>query len=531
MALRCLRCRSVSADEDMYCSECGAPLSSAESVPSEDEGTGGIAVVAIDPAEEALATDAEAAQGDLSRVYTDAETFLRETSAQAAREIGVTWEESPVSSSKVKSSAVKSFGTGWGKDVLDLAIDVLRPCVVGNNTLRVYMTANRELVEDIVLTVKPHIGSCAEAEQACGCLSSEDEFGRDCERIFTLENLPEGAIGCDICLRFAYNGVLRQYVGQIEINVNRREDLLDVVRQNIHIHYNPQTTIGNVAQAGDVRVFHKSDGGIGRALEGIGNTENPMTLIDRMSRAGDRTYRRIPMRLMSGNGLSDPPPEAKAKEIEVLLGYGRIQFFVDDIVCIGHSVKDVRYSDIVIDAPEEADASAYDRISRIHCMLRYYGADVEVCDGRIDVNGQIVPSSNGTMLNLKRLPPCSSQPLCNGELRLGVDPKAIKLGVKLASPAGCDQCKIAESERLGCAGGKRPCVVISRSDDSNIKYVALWSCFDLGTINRNYKGIVIFHYNGAFGWRRGRKTGWLKSGENFGSSQIPRITVSKVWNR
>lgn len=531
MSVRCLRCMFLSSDGDEYCPECGAPLLRRQTLSSVRERKLEIAEMEFGVAEEVLSECAGGVERELLRAHVESMKELHETAMQAAREVAVSRVYVPWQVPKVRTAEVNSVGAGWGKDQIDLAIDVLRPCVVGNNTLRVYVVANRGRFEEVVLKVKPHVSSSAVLEQQCGDLIADDGANCDCERIFTFENLPEGAIGCDIVLRFESEGVCHQYVGQVEINVNRREDLLDVVRQNINLHYNPQTTVGNVSQGSDVRVLHKSDAGIAKALEGLSNLENPMSVIDRMSRAGDRTYRRVSMRLMFGNDFQEPPPEAKAKEVELRLGYERVQLFSDDIICIGHSVDDVRYSDIVIDAPVGADALPYDRISRIHCMIRHYGASVEICDGRLDANGQVVPSSNGTVLNGLRLPPQSAQPLRDGELRLGGSASAVRLGVRVVAPAGCEHCKIAKGERVSCAGGERPCVVITRPDDRNLKYVSLWSCFDLGNVNQDYKGVMLFHYNGAFGWRRGKKVGWLMSGENFGSSQFDSITVLKVWDK
>lgn len=531
MSVLCLRCLCHSSDEDVCCSECGAPLQRPASLISVRERKREISRIELGMAEDLLSECAEGATKELLRARIGSARELFETAEQSVKELALPRRYVPWQAPKVGASSVSSVGQGWGKDPIDLAIDVLRPCVIGNNTLRVYVVANRGRFDDVTLKVKPHVGSCSELEQQCGDLFADDEASRDCERIFTIENLPAGTFGCDIVLRFAFEGVCRQYMGQIEVNVNRREDLLDVVRQNINIHYNPQTTIGNVSQASDVKVLHKSDAGICKALDGISNIENPMSVIDRMSRAGDRTYRRVSMKSMFGDGLQSPPSVAKVKEIEVRLGYNRVQFFVDEIICIGHSVDGVRYSDIVIDAPSGMNVSPYDRISRIHCMMRHYGEKVEICDGRVDQEGQIVPSSNGTVLNMERLPPRTTRPLRDGELCLGASSGAVKLGVRLVPAAGCEHCKIAKDERVSCAGGERPCVVISRPDVLNVKYVALWSCFDLGNINLDYKGIVIFHYNGAFGWRRGKRTGWLMSGENFGSSQFDKATVLKVWDR
>ena len=530
MQVRCLSCMSSVTEEDACCPQCGRRLLPPSAWRSVQDRKREIADAENKLAEESLSQCSENAAKKLSSIRNHTREKLFGASAETAG--GIT-ESRPAggTTTRIGTPTVFNVGEGWGKDSFDLAIDVLRPCIVGNNTLRVYLAVNRGQFDDVSLRIKPHIGIGVEPEQLCGDLISDDASHCDCERIFTLGNLPEGSMGCDIVLSCVRDGLHRQYIGQIELNVNRREDLMDVVQQNISIHYNPQTCIGNVAQASDVKILHKSDDGMREALEGITCGENPMSAIDLMSRAGDRTYRKVPMKSMSGDGLGEAPAEAKGKEIELCIGYERIQIFADDIVCIGHSVDNVRYSDIVIDAPNAAESLQYDRISRIHCMIRHYGPKVEICDGRLDGNGGIVPSANGTIMNSERLQPYSVQRLCDGELRLGTSDSAVRLGVKTVAFPKCRNCRIPKGERIGCSGGERPSVVISRFDGMNVKYVALWSCFDLGNINPDYEGIVIFHYNGAFGWRRGKKVGWLTTGENFGSSQINRITVMKVWDR
>ena len=151
-------------------------------------------------------------------------------------------------------------------------------------------------------------------------------------------------------------------------------------------------------------------------------------------------------------------------------------------------------------------------MSKRHCYFEHDGDRLTIHDGyRLGVSS-VQPSSFGTFLNNCDIGKCGSASLNVGETSVlsfgGICyDNVVSLDVKACSPKfACTQCPY--SNRQWCGNG-RPSLVLSRRDGIQETFVCLWSCFNIGEIDRSLDGFVIFRKEGAFAWFRGSECGWL----------------------
>lgn len=537
MAIQCSSCGYWMDDASARsCDECGELFSRATVADAREREPAREAARTVPP-NEAPDLSRDPVRDVLSDAARDVEENLKAAGEAARQNLKDSAPRFDASSSArhakpdVSKKTVVHIGRGWQTDPFDLAVDVLRPYVAADSghttvTLRLCVAANAYALMSTRLKIDPHTGLCQRREADLSNIAA----GSSREHIFTIENLSEGQTGCEVFLTFVHDGIVSEYRGVLEINVIKRDDLRDVVNHNINLHYNPHLEVGDIAQAAELRLAsHGFESMFSKDQDAV----NPMSVIDAMARSGSRTYRKVDMQLIYGDFLGSPPESAKAKEIEICLAGRFVQFFVDDLICIGHSICDYRYSDIVIDAPAECKPESrgvYDKISRIHCTLQYDGHGVCLCDGRLEPNGMMVPSTNGTLVDGGKLSSGWHRLDKEGVVQLGDSENAVKLNFSQITSKKCEtRCKAVHRER--CAGGSRPCVLFERGDVFNRFYVALWSCFDLEKINWRYKGVDVFYHQGAFGWHYQGQAGWFEKGKktDFGLSQGAEITVSEVW--
>ena len=267
---------------------------------------------------------------------------------------------------------------------------------------------------------------------------------------------------------------------------------------------------------------------------------DPLKVAEELINRRVRKYRTITMLRSDGvEVLPPPPPEAGCKEIQLDFGYGfgKVQFFTDPVIGIGHTYEGHRYTDIVMDPPAGLAGDQklpYEKMSRGQCLLRSNGTDVELIDGRIRASRESVTSTNGTYLNGERvgLEGCRLPPA--GAIGLGTMCRETTLDATLVTPSleACQRCRRGGESRESCCRDGCACAnaVLRRRDGVACVYVGLWSCIDMGCIYKQFSGFEIFYDHRAFAWRRGSQRGWLVPGTRIEMPHGRSIGVSHVWN-
>ena len=362
-------------------------------------------------------------------------------------------------------------------------------------------------------------------------------IGEPYEFLFFESNLKPGVCVCDISVSYVFEGRRNSCDGTFEVVVLERKDRQSDAQKNLSIVFNPNIV---ASEAGRVRVEVPEC--VNRSLAQAAKEAeiDPLKVAENLINLGVRKYRKITM-LRSDRVVDLPPPpeEAVRKEIQLDFGYGfgKVQFFTDPIVSIGHTFNGVRQTDVIVDPPDGVEGKQrlpYDKMSRGQCVLRSNGQEVEIVDGRYQSSGMMKPSTNGTYVNGEKVVACGVRGLRDGTIGLGTTCRETTLDVALQTPGDetCRHCRLGEESRDCCCRGGHACtnVVLRRRDGVPLAYVALWSCVDIGCIHKAFSGLEIFRYRHAFAWRHGARRGWIVPGKTIEVSHLRSILVSKVWD-
>ena len=397
----------------------------------------------------------------------------------------------------------------------------------------------------ILFTPSPSAGTFSDVSIS---LSSDDECFQSktrqrrvlfspCEFVFGVRDLKAGVCVCDVSVSFVLDGRRRFYDGSFDVVVLERRDSQDDAQKSLSFVFNPNIV---ASQASRVRV-EVPEHAMNLLAQAAKDAErDPFKAAEELVNLGVRKYRRIAV-LPSDEveALPPPPPEAGCKEIQLDFGYGfgKVQFFTDPIIGIGHTYEGRRYTDIIVDPPAGLagdQKQPYERMSRGQCLLRSNGPDVELVDGRIRTSGEQAKSTNGTYLNGERVGTEGCRLPQTGAIGLGTTCREATLDATLVTPSteACQRCRRGGESRECCCRGGRACanVVLRRRDGVPIAYVALGSCIDMGCIHGRFSGLEIFYDRHAFAWRRGTKRGWLVPGGRIEGAHGRSIGVSPVWD-
>ncbi len=290
-----------------------------------------------------------------------------------------------------------------------------------------------------------------------------------------------------------------------------------------NFNINIQTNIGSVGHASDVTVNQRGVDGLAKMME-----ESDVWLeMDRIQSSTQRQWARIPLSDDNRVALLPPmPASARADRIGIDLGSMRLTFIANRTVKLGRKKE---LNDIAlqpIKGMSEMEYLPYRKISREHCFFEMGGQSAMIYDGHRDEAHVIVPSSGGTFWNGERLQaPVSISAGTTGVVSFGgvAFGDNLAMDVKVCSPsAACENCPYAE--KRWCDESRRPSLVLSRRDGVSEKFIALWSCFNLGDADPAYNGVFVFRKDGAFAYRAGGRSGWLVPGTSvqtdFGKATI-----------
>ena len=396
----------------------------------------------------------------------------------------------------------------------------------------------------ILFTPSPSAGTFSDVSIS---ISSEDESFQTKMRqrkilfspyefVFGVRNLKAGVWVFDINVSFVLDGRKYFYDGTFDVVVLERRNWQSDAKQNLSFVFNP---IVHASEAARVRI-EVPEHAVNLLAQAAKDAErDPLKVAEELINLRVRKYRVIAMLRSDGvEVLPPPPPEAVCKEIQLDLGFGfgKVQFFTDSIVGIGHTHEGRRYTDIVVDPPAGLAGESkrpYEKMSRGQCLLRSNGLDVELVDGRIRSSGEQAESTNGTYLNGERVGTGGCRLPQNGVIGLGTTCRETTLDATLVtpSPEACQRCRRGGESREYCCRGGRACVnaVLRRRDGVDLVYVALWSCIDMGCIYGRFSGLEIFYDRQAFAWRRGAKRGWLVPGGRIEMPHCRSIGISRVW--
>ena len=342
---------------------------------------------------------------------------------------------------------------------------------------------------------------------------------------------------CDISVSYVLAGRRHFYDGSFDVAVLNEMACRSAAQVTLQNIYNIDVDAKEASRV-RVEIPDRAKREVEEASKSQGH--DPLKIAEELVNLGVRKYRKIAMSRSDGiEVLQKPPPEAVCKEIQLDFGYGfgKIQFFTDPIVGVGHSCEGERFTDIVVDPPDGIDDEQkipYLKMSRGQCILQSNGSEVEIIDGRYRSTGALAESSNGTYLNGERIGACGRRELRAGTIGLGTTNGATTLKVELATPGAddCRRCRLGGESREYCCrcGSASTNVILRRGDGVPVVYVAMWSCIDIGCIYKTFAGLEIFYDNHAFAWRRGTRRGWIVPGGKIDLSHFRSITVSTVWN-
>ena len=324
------------------------------------------------------------------------------------------------------------------------------------------------------------------------------------------------------CLTVEYESGARKrrLEGEVQTLVVRPAEAQKVAEK---LSINIETHVGNVGAAADVTVNQRA----ADELAKLAKAENPFDELRRIVAGPARMWEGIGLYDACSSGTLPPiPAEAVTDRVSLDFGIERIVFFANRTVKFGRS-RDL--NDIWLRPTDMTDAAAvqpYKKVSREHCFFEHRGDAVAISDGHRDEFRVVQPSTGGTYLDDafvegERLVKTGTA----GVIAFG-DPGcagALSMEVRACSPSrACASCPHAN--RRWCEEGRRPSLMLTRRDGIPERFVAVWSCFDLGEADPSFVGTVIFRKDGGFAWRRGRRCGWLVPGTTI-ATELGEVKV------
>lgn len=317
--------------------------------------------------------------------------------------------------------------------------------------------------------------------------------------------------------------------GQIEILVIRPEETKQAAT-NLSISIDNSVRIGDhSANAADIATRGGLFGGqsanaadiqmrsnLAKALDQLTRSHNPFDELRSIIQSDNRAWTKV--ELFDADIVDTLPPipaNARTDRIALEIGGRIIHFFANRTVKFGRKRE---CNDFVLRPPKtysEAQEVPYRRVSREHCYFEHSGGNVLISDGSRSPAGVIQPSSVGTFWNgQKMVRPVEVPSGTSGILSIGgmAFSEALKMKLQVCdSIKACAACPLADRSWSG--DGSRPCLMISRTDGVEEKFIALWSCFWLGEADPSFEGYVVFRKDGAFAYccEDGR-VGWFVPG-------------------
>jgi hypothetical protein len=345
-------------------------------------------------------------------------------------------------------------------------------------------------------------------------------INRSCEIPVQFPAMEAGALVWSVRIDCEINFRRRTFEGDLQMAVIRPKEAQKVA-ENFAIHITNNIHNGN---ASDVSINQRAADELAR----IATSENPFEELRRIVLGAARSWDEIVLFDADEVGvLPEMPLAAKAERVTLDLGLSRITFFANRCVTFGRTVESNDFTLRPTADADDKDKFCYRLISRCHCFFEHLGDKVAVYDGRRNHEMVIVPSTGGTYWNDTRI--CGKKEISSGQKGIlsfaglaGCG--AVSIDAKVIAP--CSVCaKCPHSDKRWCDDGKRPSLLLSRRDGRPESFVALWSCFHLAEVDPSFRDVVIFRKNGAFAWRRGRRTGWLIPNTSF-ESEFGIIKVS-----
>ena len=243
--------------------------------------------------------------------------------------------------------------------------------------------------------------------------------------------------------------------------------------------------------------------------------ENPFVELRRIVSGRARSWEPVELYDSVGADLLPQVPEcAKTERLTLDFGSSRITFLAGRTILFGRSRSDNDISLRPAPGSSEETLMPYRRVSRAHCHFEHQGEVAVVCDGQRDERHVLNASSYGTFWNGARL----DKPLrlASGEtgiVAFGASHNAGGLSMELKVCGASGDCRnCPHLSRHWCGDGSRPSLMLTRRDGIQERFVAVWSCFQLGDADPSFEGVTIFRRDGAFAWRKGRRCGWIIPG-------------------
>ena len=334
-----------------------------------------------------------------------------------------------------------------------------------------------------------------------------------CRREFDVPIAPKkaGPVIWDIRLEYEFEGKRHSWEGEWATIATGREGARQCA-ESIVVNINTNITTGHASEV------HNSQDAASKLREALEGRSDDMFEALRTIVVGTcRAYRRIDLYARSMNAALPPiPAEAACERLTVNLGVWKMTLFSERTVTFGRSQKACDIAMHPREGAELAEEIPYRMISRGHCRFAHNGTEVIVEDGVCDESGRVNPSRHGTFFNGDQI---------EGELRLsasgtkdgmltfggagGSDVVGMKAKV-LTAGCLCETCP--RGDRMGCQGGKRPSLLLRRTDGQQECFVALWSCVRMEDVDPSFAGVTIFREGRGFAWRRGRRCGWILPG-------------------
>ena len=330
--------------------------------------------------------------------------------------------------------------------------------------------------------------------------------------------------------------------GQFEILVIRPEEAKQAAT-NLSISIDNSVHIGNhsanaadittrgsligdhSAHAADIQMRNK----VADALDRLTRSQNPFDDLRSIIQSDKRLWTKV--ELFDADAVDSLPPmpaNSRTDRVTLDIGGRLIHFFANRTLKFGRKRE---CNDFVIRPPKafsEAQEAPYRRVSREHCYFEHSGGNVLISDGSRTPTGVLQPSSAGTFWNGQKIVhPVAVSAGTSGILSFGGvafgDTLKMKLNV-CDSTRACAACPLADKSWSG--DGSRPCLVISRTDGVEEKFIGLWNCFCLGEADPSFDEYVVFRKDGAFAYccEDGR-AGWLVPGETM-ETDFGKITIS-----
>ena len=328
-----------------------------------------------------------------------------------------------------------------------------------------------------------------------------------------------GAETWTVRLSYDADGIRESWKGPVTVLVIQPNESRKMA-ETLHIAIHTTVTTGHAA---DVHVNQRAADELGK----LANAANPFEELRKMVNGRERSWVEVCLLEMTGRTrqLGAMPPAAAVEWLTLEMGLRKIFVYGTEPIRIGRAKEGNSFTLRVPPDQEQAWRRALGQMSRKHCLIEPCGDCIRVMDGHWDEYGRRHRSSEGTFWNGEEVGEegVLVEAGQSGKLALGrrlppPNPLAsLRMQAIRCDGEDCRQCTQARGLRRWCRDGRRSSVLLERTDGLQEWFVGLWGCVDLGAVDREYDGLVLFRQAGGFAWRCGKECGWLVPGQDAGT--------------